>query len=317
MNQNQKDKLFSALEASIRRVIDYHPALGHERFDGLARTLAESALKDISDIHETWGQISTPTEAVVVAHAPQTIDQPPPISTDLRPSWELVIEHVEHLQLSGAHASLVVEEDVFPLVLVDMRERDALGRARYGTPLTAGNGRDHLVDAYQELLDGCAYLMTELVERGADLAVRITEEDVPDQAERWYLRDVRKLCLWQIRSAIQLRALIKGRAERTVLAKIMEHHTLSGVQPGFDPAVTAPSMTVPSVQAKGMGHAVVALKSRLSQQHNAAVLHGLQLINSHLIDGGHEWLAASDMSDVHAAQQWLAERAASADGGPL
>ena len=142
------------------------------------------------------------------------VDQPPPVVTDRRPTWEIVIAHVAQLQHDGAHAALCVEEDVFPLVLTDMRERDALGRERYGTPLTSGNGRDHLIDAYQELLDGCVYLMNELVEWGAELTSKPTEEKVPDQVERWHVHDVRKLCLWQIRSAIQLRALIKSRAER-------------------------------------------------------------------------------------------------------
>lgn len=41
----------------------------------------------------------------------------------------------------------------------------AMGRARYGTPLQAGNGRDALVDAYQEALDLCVYLRQAIEER--------------------------------------------------------------------------------------------------------------------------------------------------------
>lgn len=43
--------------------------------------------------------------------------------------------------------------DVWPLVISDMWDRDQLGRQRYGTPLQSHNGRDALVDAYQEALD--------------------------------------------------------------------------------------------------------------------------------------------------------------------
>lgn len=54
---------------------------------------------------------------------------------------------------------------VWDLVLADMRERDQIGRARYGTPLQPHNGRDALVDAYQEALDLAVYLRQALYER--------------------------------------------------------------------------------------------------------------------------------------------------------
>ncbi len=57
---------------------------------------------------------------------------------------------------------------VWGLVVADMRARDQEGRRRYGTPLQAGNGRDPLVDAYQEGLDLVVYLRQALAER--DLA---------------------------------------------------------------------------------------------------------------------------------------------------
>ena len=65
--------------------------------------------------------------------------EPDPIKTDERPVWELVIE--------------------------DMRQRDNEGRAKYGTPLQASNGRDALVDLYQELLDACVYTRQEIERR--------------------------------------------------------------------------------------------------------------------------------------------------------
>jgi hypothetical protein len=48
---------------------------------------------------------------------------------------------------------------IWPLVIADMQSRDAAGRAKYGTPLQANNGRDALVDAYQEALDLAVYLV--------------------------------------------------------------------------------------------------------------------------------------------------------------
>lgn len=66
--------------------------------------------------------------------------EPAPVSTSERPVWELVID--------------------------DMRARDNAGRAKYGTPLQASNGRDHLTDAYQEALDLAVYLRAEMERRG-------------------------------------------------------------------------------------------------------------------------------------------------------
>jgi len=57
---------------------------------------------------------------------------------------------------------------LWSLVVNDMRARDLEGRRRYGTPLQAGNGRDGLVDAYQEALDLVVYLRQVIAER--DLA---------------------------------------------------------------------------------------------------------------------------------------------------
>jgi hypothetical protein len=82
-------------------------------------------------------------------------DQPAPVASTSTPAWELVIRYVNDNY----------EADD---VLADMRERDKLGRERYGKPLAANNGRKHLVDCYQELLDGVVYLCAYLDERGID-----------------------------------------------------------------------------------------------------------------------------------------------------
>jgi hypothetical protein len=59
-------------------------------------------------------------------------DQPPPISNDLPKIAELVV--------------------------TDVLERMNKGNERYGTPLQAYNGRNGLVDLYQELLDAVQYI---------------------------------------------------------------------------------------------------------------------------------------------------------------
>lgn len=54
---------------------------------------------------------------------------------------------------------------IVDLVIQDMVERKAIGIERYGTPLQAHNGRDAMVDAYQEALDLCMYLRQAIEER--------------------------------------------------------------------------------------------------------------------------------------------------------
>ena len=69
----------------------------------------------------------------------QIVDQPPPVPNEEPGIWQLVI--------------------------ADMADRDRVGRERYGTPLQPHNGRDALVDAYQECLDMVVYLRQAIEER--------------------------------------------------------------------------------------------------------------------------------------------------------
>jgi hypothetical protein len=130
------------------------------------------------------------------------VDQPPPIPTTRQPAWEIVMSYVE--QEYGA-------TDIFRLVLADMRERDVIGRQRYGTALTAANGRDHLVDATQELLDACAYLAAALDEHGVSPAEVVDADRIPDPKLRWHLFHVQQIFVSQVRTLIQLRSLIEER----------------------------------------------------------------------------------------------------------
>lgn len=54
---------------------------------------------------------------------------------------------------------------ILDLVLSDLKGRAESGRIRYGTYLESFNGRDSLMDAYQEALDLVMYLKQALIER--------------------------------------------------------------------------------------------------------------------------------------------------------
>ena len=58
--------------------------------------------------------------------------------------------------------------DIYPLVLADIQARADAGRAKYGTVLQSHNGRDALMDAYQEAIDLALYLRQAMVEREMD-----------------------------------------------------------------------------------------------------------------------------------------------------
>ena len=53
---------------------------------------------------------------------------------------------------------------VADLVIADIERRRAVGIERYGTPLQAFNGRNALIDAYEEVLDLACYLRQRIEE---------------------------------------------------------------------------------------------------------------------------------------------------------
>jgi hypothetical protein len=50
-------------------------------------------------------------------------------------------------------------------VMVDLMARTKMGQRKYGTVLRTHNGRDALVDAYQEAMDLVLYLKQAIMER--------------------------------------------------------------------------------------------------------------------------------------------------------
>lgn len=71
----------------------------------------------------------------------------------------------EHADSHGQPAPTGNGPSVTDAVLADITARREVGKVKYGTELRAHNGRDPLVDAYQEALDLVVYLKQALMER--------------------------------------------------------------------------------------------------------------------------------------------------------
>lgn len=56
---------------------------------------------------------------------------------------------------------------IYRLVIQDIRKRAKVGKKTYGTYLQANNGRNALIDAYEEVLDLAKYLRQRIEEEGS------------------------------------------------------------------------------------------------------------------------------------------------------
>lgn len=97
--------------------------------------------------------------------------QPTPTPNESRPTWEtlqsLTVGWRKDLKDAG-----ILDPNYGRAIdhaITDMGERDRMGRAKYGTPLQPNNGRDHLTDAYQEMLDAAVYAANDVIQLGGDL----------------------------------------------------------------------------------------------------------------------------------------------------
>lgn len=81
----------------------------------------------------------------------------------------------ENLNQEQAAPTDGIGPDCWELVLADMRDRRQMGIDKYGKPLRPDNGRDALVDAYQEVLDLTVYLR-QAIEQQRAVEHRINEE---------------------------------------------------------------------------------------------------------------------------------------------
>jgi hypothetical protein len=130
--------------------------------------VGEEKLIDIEEVRDEAVARAERAEAEVLrlearvevrAQAGLSRPEPPPVPNDSPAIWSLVIEDLR--------ADFVDVEDI----VLDALDRDAFGRAKYGMPVLAGNGRNALVDAYQEALDLAVYLR-QAIEEGRDLRVQ-------------------------------------------------------------------------------------------------------------------------------------------------
>lgn len=136
--------------------------------------------------------------------------QPPPIPQPNREAaWALVIADATSGGLAATSGGLAER------VLSDMIKRHVFGVSKYGTALKAGDGRNHLIDAYQEALDLCVYLRQEIDERGINLGKLIATDQV-QSSTRGDDSDVVALYLSTLGATIPtLRALIDAAATAT------------------------------------------------------------------------------------------------------
>jgi hypothetical protein len=64
-------------------------------------------------------------------------------------------------------------EKVIDHVIEDLQSRAKEGHAKYGTYLMSYNGRDSLVDLYEELLDAVMYVRQRILEKRGGKTIRI------------------------------------------------------------------------------------------------------------------------------------------------
>jgi hypothetical protein len=83
-----------------------------------------------------------------------------------------LVQKIEDLEEKAANRAAVHEpapmgdgQMILELVRKDFEDRAAAGKLKYGTELRAYNGRDALMDAYQEAVDLCMYLRQAIYER--------------------------------------------------------------------------------------------------------------------------------------------------------
>jgi hypothetical protein len=78
------------------------------------------------------------------------------------PTWDLV-----RMDLDARRRRQERPTPVLDAVYEEAGERDRMGREKYGVPLMTNNGRDSLVDAYQESMDLAVYLRNFAAEAGS------------------------------------------------------------------------------------------------------------------------------------------------------
>lgn len=81
--------------------------------------------------------------------------QPPPKPSEGPSIEEELVATVRRTLLDTPGRAKLIE---------DIRARAAQGRAKYGVPLQVGNGRDHVIDEYQEEIDAAFYAQARVLQ---------------------------------------------------------------------------------------------------------------------------------------------------------
>jgi hypothetical protein len=114
-------------------------------------------------------------------------EQPDPIQNEKPAAWDMVIKDIQ------TYSFLFPADDVTAAVIADMKARDEWGLSKYKTRLQPFNGRDALIDFYQELLDAAVY--------SAQYIYELDQEDGKADDEYRDLLDVYDNLLFAIRTA--------------------------------------------------------------------------------------------------------------------
>lgn len=116
--------------------------------------------------------------------------QPAPTANDRLAIQDLVIEDLQRVSVR-LDRDPHIDDASYARVIADIEARKEIGLKRYGTLLQAFNGRDALLDAYQEALDLCQYL-----------------RQVKEEGRTWVVLTY----LNALRMTLHLRTLIEDRA---------------------------------------------------------------------------------------------------------
>lgn len=92
-------------------------------------------------------------------------------SENERREWPPFIAHVEYVPINENPAAKKqispkgAGREITPLVIADLQSRSDMGEKKYGEPLKAFNGRDSMMDLYQEILDAAVYCRQVMEEK--------------------------------------------------------------------------------------------------------------------------------------------------------
>lgn len=148
-------------------------------------TVAAGVGKMSEDRREFYGCTATGKGGIALrVHA---ATNPAPTPNDRPPVWPEAIAFARREQGAGP---------VLDQLVADMEARHRVGVARYGVPLQPGNGRDALLDVYEEELDRVAYAMQGLLENPYD---------------GWWIRKLRRALADVVETREALTARIRSR----------------------------------------------------------------------------------------------------------